>query len=1022
MDIHQTFRRPQHQIMGSDLLVVRVDGGVDRIHDRLQVRPRRDRHRHAIDAQIGIDGGRRNHRHTGHIGNALQHVNLVGGGVRIHQNIHLQHFADAFQDIDMGEGRRIGALVDRINRAVDQDLLHIVAGIGELGIAPFDAAQCHARSGLHRNPVIADNIIGIGNREIGFDRRQIGRLGQHIGHRILDAELRLDRFELLAELQDFVHRRIGQVQRIGLGDCAHIVGARRQIGCRILEGQREGFGQGVERLGIKQGLINRILNREIHHMGVFLQGQRILGFGLGNARHEIDRQLVDDRQINPALGHRHTGLGCRQAAGRAADHQIGHIVADHRALVIDARARTACHRVPRQGSGQGCNRRIRRRCSGKSIGHLIGCQALARFDRQGLPRNGQREIGCPSRNRLEIDLRQFGRFQLRGFEHKRNGFSGRIDELIGQADGIDRFQRGNLVEIILNRLHRITDIDGEFGGLPCFERLGAQHLVDRRQIGHRILRAQADIDALELADQSRRQSQNLVGCKRSLGIDRKSHRRRLAGCQQVQRIGIIGNLRGGQIQHRGARVIELDARGFAVLHHLLQQIDIIDNRGRQIDNIDRSQTGKRSGVSGRHIGRRIGAGRMVERVNRAGHDRRRQRQIARRIAQIDTQAQAFGAVIGPRLGSELVDSGRHECIGRTRAIDLHTAIGGIAIPDFNSCIGFRRGQSDEPARRPGALRGPRCQRRCCIQIGHHDIGFDRFRIIRSRTEIFADGKGQARCQLAVIGQTIGRCAQCSGCRHRNTGGNSSGLISGKFVGDLFGAVVNPHNIIGIEAAGHTFGDIERIAGHSQTRRIQRRTGQRIGRGHRQAAGRQGDRHGGLRRRSAGRRRGCAAADRLGQRCVIGRQIGVHTTGNGCHRLTSGLRYACYAPTGLAIPVPKTESQPHGHVRQVHPPVKTDQSIDFSIFLTCKTRANPLPSSDHRPPFAPKSPRHPPNQASNRPKPVLRSLTGNFPVRSGLVAAIRLPPAPHDPPPTPVPRTMDVRTSQAKEVRAGLQWQ
>ena len=81
MDIHQTFRRPQHHVMRSDLLVVSGDGRVDGILDGRQIRSRRDRDWHAIDAQIGIKGGRRNQRHTRHIGNALQHVDLVRRGV-----------------------------------------------------------------------------------------------------------------------------------------------------------------------------------------------------------------------------------------------------------------------------------------------------------------------------------------------------------------------------------------------------------------------------------------------------------------------------------------------------------------------------------------------------------------------------------------------------------------------------------------------------------------------------------------------------------------------------------------------------------------------------------------------------------------------------------------------------------------------------------------------------------------------------------------------------------------------------
>ena len=189
----------------------------------------------------------------------------------------------------MGKGGRIRALVDCINRAVDQDLLHIAAGIGKLGITPVDTAHRHARSGLHRDAVIADDIIGIGNGKIGFDRRQISRFCQHIGHCILDTELRLDGFKLLAELQDLVHRRIGQIQRVGLGDRTHVVGTYRQIGCGVLDGHRKGFRQAIQRLGIEQGLINRILDREIHHMGVFLQSKRILGLGFGNARHKIDR-------------------------------------------------------------------------------------------------------------------------------------------------------------------------------------------------------------------------------------------------------------------------------------------------------------------------------------------------------------------------------------------------------------------------------------------------------------------------------------------------------------------------------------------------------------------------------------------------------------------------------------------------------------------------------------------------------------------------------------------------------------
>ena len=149
--------------------------------------------------------------------------------------------------------------------------------------------------------------------------------------------------------------------------------------------------------------------------------------------------------------------------------------------------------------------------------------------------------------------------------------------MIGQADRVDGFQRGNLVEIILNRLHRIADVDGEFGSLPRFERFSGQQLVDGRQIGHSILRTQADTDAIDLAYQSRRQSQNLIGGKRALGINRKRHRRRYTRCQHIQRIGIIGHLCGRQGQHRRARVIELDARRIAASRHFLQQINIVDN-------------------------------------------------------------------------------------------------------------------------------------------------------------------------------------------------------------------------------------------------------------------------------------------------------------------------------------------------------------------------------------------------------------------------------------------------------------
>ena len=67
--------------MRSDLLVIIRDGRIDGILDGCQIRSGKDFHGHTIDAQIGINSGRRRKRDPGHIRNALQHVDLIECGI-----------------------------------------------------------------------------------------------------------------------------------------------------------------------------------------------------------------------------------------------------------------------------------------------------------------------------------------------------------------------------------------------------------------------------------------------------------------------------------------------------------------------------------------------------------------------------------------------------------------------------------------------------------------------------------------------------------------------------------------------------------------------------------------------------------------------------------------------------------------------------------------------------------------------------------------------------------------------------
>ena len=50
-------------------------------------------------------------------------------------------------------------------------------------------------------------------------------------------------------------------------------------------------------------------------MGIFLQGECISGLGIDNTGDEIDRQFVDNGEVNATLHDRQTGLGVLHKAG-----------------------------------------------------------------------------------------------------------------------------------------------------------------------------------------------------------------------------------------------------------------------------------------------------------------------------------------------------------------------------------------------------------------------------------------------------------------------------------------------------------------------------------------------------------------------------------------------------------------------------------------------------------------------------------------------------------------------------------